>query len=66
MAASARAGSSLTDAARDAGLLPPSMLWLLGTAEKQGYTPQALDEISGASTREDVLDRIFARFCIGK
>jgi tRNA modification GTPase len=26
----------------------------------------ALDEISGASTREDVLDRIFARFCIGK
>jgi type IV pilus assembly protein PilC len=47
MAASARAGSSLTDAARDAGLLPPSMLWLLGTAEKQGYTPQALDEISG-------------------
>jgi tRNA modification GTPase len=27
---------------------------------------RALDEISGASTREDVLDRIFARFCIGK
>jgi tRNA modification GTPase len=26
----------------------------------------ALDEISGASTREDVLERIFARFCIGK
>jgi type IV pilus assembly protein PilC len=47
MAASARAGSSLTDAAREAGLLPPSMLWLLGTAEKQGYSPQALDEIAG-------------------
>ncbi len=26
----------------------------------------ALDDISGASTREDVLERIFARFCIGK
>ncbi len=47
MAKSARDGSSLTDAARDAGLLPPSILWLLGTAEKQGYTAQALDEISG-------------------
>jgi type IV pilus assembly protein PilC len=47
MAASARGGSSLVDAARDAGLLPPSMLWLLGTAEKQGYSADALTEISG-------------------
>ena len=47
MARSAREGSGLADAARDSGLLPPSMLWMLGTAEKQGYTPQALDEISG-------------------
>ena len=26
----------------------------------------ALDEISGRTTPEDVLDRIFARFCLGK
>lgn len=47
MARSARAGSGLADAARDAGLLPPSMLWLLATAERQGYSADALDEISG-------------------
>lgn len=46
-------------------------------AQREGAPPEllaadlqralgALDEISGASTREDVLDRIFARFCIGK
>jgi tRNA modification GTPase len=27
---------------------------------------EALDEVSGATTAEDVLDRIFARFCLGK
>jgi len=26
----------------------------------------ALDAVSGATTAEDVLDRIFARFCLGK
>jgi tRNA modification GTPase len=26
----------------------------------------ALDDVSGATTAEDVLDRIFARFCLGK
>ena len=26
----------------------------------------ALDRITGATTPEDVLDRIFARFCLGK
>jgi tRNA modification GTPase len=26
----------------------------------------ALDEVDGRSTPEDVLDRIFARFCLGK
>jgi type IV pilus assembly protein PilC len=54
MAASARSGSSLTDAARDSGLLPPSMLWLLGSAEKQGFTPRALDDIA-AICRDRVL-----------
>ncbi|MEO0605127.1 MAG: GTPase, partial [Myxococcota bacterium] len=27
---------------------------------------ERLDELTGADTREDVLDRVFARFCIGK
>ena len=27
---------------------------------------EALDELTGADTREDVLDAVFARFCIGK
>jgi len=51
----------------DAGLVarrsgaPPELL-----AEDLQAALSALDEISGASTREDVLDRIFARFCIGK
>jgi tRNA modification GTPase len=40
---------------------PPELL-----AEDLRRALAALDEISGASTREDVLDRIFARFCIGK
>ena len=40
---------------------PPELL-----AEDLQAALSALDEISGASTREDVLDRIFARFCIGK
>ncbi|MBK7643842.1 MAG: hypothetical protein IPJ19_12490 [Planctomycetes bacterium] len=46
-------------------------------AQREGAPPElfaedlrlalsALDQICGASTREDVLDRIFARFCIGK
>jgi tRNA U34 5-carboxymethylaminomethyl modifying GTPase MnmE/TrmE len=26
----------------------------------------ALDAVSGGTTAEDVLDRIFARFCLGK
>ncbi len=47
MARGAREGSSLTDAARESGLLPPSMVWMLGTAEKQGYSERALDEIAG-------------------
>lgn len=35
-------------------------------AEHLRRASEALDELSGRTTTEDVLDRIFARFCLGK
>ena len=35
-------------------------------AEGLRSATEALDRITGATTPEDVLDRIFARFCLGK
>jgi tRNA modification GTPase len=35
-------------------------------AQELRATTEALDEITGATTAEAVLDRIFARFCLGK
>jgi tRNA modification GTPase len=35
-------------------------------AEHLRQACDALDDVSGATTAEDVLDRIFARFCLGK
>ena len=35
-------------------------------AEHLRLATEALDGVSGATTAEDVLDRIFARFCLGK
>ncbi len=35
-------------------------------AEHLRRATEALDEITGATTPEDLLDRIFARFCLGK
>jgi tRNA modification GTPase len=35
-------------------------------AEHLRRASEALEELSGRTTTEDVLDRIFARFCLGK
>lgn len=35
-------------------------------AEDLRLATQALDEISGHTTPEDLLSRIFAQFCLGK
>ena len=44
------------------GPYPPEELILIELNDGR----EALDEISGRRTPEDVLDRIFERFCIGK
>lgn len=51
----ARAGEALDSAA------PLELV-----AEHLRSATAALDELDGATTHEDVLDRIFARFCLGK
>jgi tRNA modification GTPase len=35
-------------------------------AQELAAATDALDEVSGRTTPEDLLDRIFARFCLGK
>ncbi|MBM3976720.1 MAG: tRNA uridine-5-carboxymethylaminomethyl(34) synthesis GTPase MnmE, partial [Planctomycetes bacterium] len=50
--------------AASATLTQPSG-WVL-SAEHLRRAIDALDELSGRTTTEDVLDRIFARFCLGK
>jgi type II secretory pathway component PulF len=46
MAEDTRKGSSLTDAAREQEILPPSILWLIGGGEQQGEVSGALDDIA--------------------
>jgi type II secretory pathway component PulF len=46
MARSARGGAGLADAARDAGIFPPSMVWLLASGEARGDPAAALDDLA--------------------
>jgi type II secretory pathway component PulF len=55
MAAHAHDGSGLEDAARAAGLLPPSELWLLRAAQERGAPAEALEDL--AAHYADRLDR---------
>ncbi len=48
--------------ARDAARLVPPELLLVDLHEAL----EALDGLTGATLDEDILDRIFATFCIGK
>ena len=57
-----RAENALGRAADAAGAAAPEELVLVDLQEARS----ALEEITGTRTPEDVLDRIFERFCIGK
>lgn len=59
MAAAAHDGAGLEDAARHAGLLPPSELWLLRAAQERGAPEEGLEDL--ASHYTDRLDRAVAR-----
>jgi type IV pilus assembly protein PilC len=59
MAAAAHDGVGLDQAARDAGLLPPSELWLLRAAQERGAPQEGLDDLASQYTER--LDRTVAR-----
>ena len=60
MAAAAHDGAGLDQAARDAGLLPPSELWLLRAAQERGAPQEGLDDLAVQYTER--LDRTIVRF----
>jgi tRNA modification GTPase len=77
--APADGGEPLVDSERQRDLLSRALAGLgrLRSAHAQGATPDllavdladsmdALGEITGAVTSEEILDRMFARFCVGK
>ena len=54
-----RGGSGLADAVKEAGILPPSMAWLVGAAERRGEAGEGMAEVARLldETRREVLDR---------
>jgi len=46
MAAKAGAGAPLHDLLRDASVLEPTLLWIVGAAEGTGETPRALEDVA--------------------
>lgn len=57
-----RARAGLARAADDASSGAPSDLWCAGVRD----AAVALGEVTGADAREEVLDAVFSKFCIGK
>jgi type II secretory pathway component PulF len=57
--AAVAAGKPASDAAREAGLYPPSLLWLISAAEGKGDIAQALDDV--ATIFRGRLERAFDR-----
>lgn len=62
MARAARDGSGLGDAIRTSGLLPASLLWLVGAAEARGEAAAALDDV--ARIYRDRLERGVDRLAV--